>query len=197
MRAIASIPRSGREPWAAKPSVSISKSDEALMGDREPLLGRLRHDHRVRAPPGRDCGTSDARELLVGDGGDDHVAAKRERQRALGGEQRRRQARLHVVGAPSVDPSVVDTTRQRLRHARDTDGVHVSVQHQRLAATRATRRRNHVWPARSGFLELDLQARAFRPPCHKASDLGLARSSCNQPGIDRLDPDELARQLRE
>ena len=50
--------------------------DEAAMRDRELQLGRLGHDRRVRRSARRDRLRPDARELLVGDGGEDHVARR-------------------------------------------------------------------------------------------------------------------------
>ena len=51
--------------------------DEAAMRDSDPEIRRLRHDRGVGSDARRDRLGPDARELLVGDGREDHVPAQR------------------------------------------------------------------------------------------------------------------------
>ena len=75
--AIASMPRSGREPCAARPCTSTSRWTKPRCATAILQLRRLRHDRGVGARARRDRLGSDARELLVRDGGEDHVPAQR------------------------------------------------------------------------------------------------------------------------
>ena len=73
MRAIASMPRSGREPCAARPWASISKPTKPLWASAR----RISVGSETIAASGpvalRDARRADARDLLVADGRDDDV----------------------------------------------------------------------------------------------------------------------------
>ena len=91
MRAIASMPRSGREPCAARPVVSISKPTKPLVGDRDLHLGRL-GDHRgVGLVAAATRLGADAGHFLVDDRGHDDVPAQPASRRLSARRQDRRQ----------------------------------------------------------------------------------------------------------
>ena len=72
---VASIPRWGREPCAARLRLDL-EMDEAAMRDGELHLRRLRDDRGICAHAGGNRLGADARVLLVGDRGQDHIAAQ-------------------------------------------------------------------------------------------------------------------------
>ena len=76
MPAIASMPRSVREPWAARPRVSSSAQTKPLCATQARRPRRLRHDAGVGAEAPQHGLHAFAGVLLVGDRGDDHVAAQ-------------------------------------------------------------------------------------------------------------------------
>ena len=81
---------------------------EPAVRHRELELRRLGDDRGVGREARRDRLRSHARELLVGDGGEDHVAAQPPPRRLCGCEHAGGQAPLHVVGATSVEPTAFD-----------------------------------------------------------------------------------------
>ena len=100
--AIASTPRSGREPCAATPRVSISKP-RSRDGRPRLQLGRLARHRRVRtararrAPRCRRSPTSSSATAV-----DDHVSGEPERAASAAASMSGRQPALHVVGAAAV-----------------------------------------------------------------------------------------------
>src|ERR671938_1900672 len=82
--------------------------DKALVRYHELQLGGLGDDRRVGAYHAEDLLDSEARMLLVGHGGDDHVACEPARRGLAAGDERRGEPSLHVVGATPVEPVAVD-----------------------------------------------------------------------------------------
>ena len=72
---MASTPRCGREPWAARPRTSTSDHTNPLCGINHEV-GRLGDDRGVRPHGLEDLLDAEARVLLVGDCGDDDVAGE-------------------------------------------------------------------------------------------------------------------------
>ena len=189
--AIASIPRCGIEPCAARPRVSTSQPDEAAVRDADVEAGRLRDDGRVGGPAPDERLRAEARVLLVGDGGHDHVAAEAAPDRLSPREHDRGEARLHVVGAAPVEATVLHARLERPFHARDADRVRVGHQQQRPAATRPPRHGDGVRAAGRRLLERRLQARRLEPLGDAPSDPPLSGAPRNEDGVDRFDGDEL------
>ena len=81
--------------------------DEPLVRDRDDLLGRLRHDRRIGRRPADEVLRADAADLLVGDGGDDDVAAQAVARRGSADEHDRGERPLHVAGAAAVQAAVL------------------------------------------------------------------------------------------
>ena len=118
--------------------------------DRELQLRRLGHDRRVGGEGRRDGLGPDARELLVGDGGQKHVSAEAAPLRLGGREHARGETPLHVLRSASVEPPAIQPWNERIAHAGDANRVHVRVQHQRAASARSARDRDDVrapWPS--------------------------------------------------
>ncbi len=169
------------------------EGDEALVRDADPLLGGLADDRGVGAQRARDRLGADRRDLLVGDGSQDDVAAQ-----AVDpghGEHRRREAALHVVGAAPVQAPALDQRLGRAPRAAEADRVGMSVQEQGRAAAAATRDRDHVRPPGRGVRELDLETRGAAPLGNEARQLALTRTSGDELRVDGVDRDELRQQL--
>ena len=113
--------------------------DEALVRDRDDLLGRLGHDRGVGRRAADERLGADAADLLVGDGGHDHVAPEALANRGGADEHRRRERSLHVARPAAVEAAVPHGRRERALHPGDADRVHVRVQEQRAAAAGAAR----------------------------------------------------------
>ena len=194
---MASVPRSGREPCAGSPHRLDAERDEALVGNRNALVGRLGDDCGVGGPAGRDQSAPDARRFLVGDSGDDHVSAQAALLRAGRGQHRRRETRLHVERASAEQLVAADASGERFLHPCNPDGVHMGVQHERPAAAGAARGRDHVGTPRRRLLDLDLEPGALTPVRDEPGQLVLSCSTGYQLRVDGVDADELCGQLGE
>ena len=151
--------------------------DEAAMRDRDPEIRRLRHDRSVGGERRRDRLRPDARELLVRDGGHDHVPTQATSLRVCRREHASREAPLHVLRATPVEPSALDARHERVRHAGDADRVHVRVQHQRAATTRAAGYRDDIGAARAKLRERRLEPRALAPLGDEPREPELTRAA--------------------
>ena len=171
------------------------EAHEAAMSDGQLHLGRLGDDRRVRVDRRRDGLRPDARELLVGDRGEDHVAGESQVARPGRRDHARGEAPLHVVGASPVQAPAVESRRERRLHPGDSDGVRVGVEHERPAATRPTRDRDDVRPARDGLHQRRRETCAIAPLGDEARDGRLPRAAGYDAGIDRLDRDQACREL--
>ena len=171
------------------------EADEAAMRDRQPFIGRLRDDREIGAMASDDRLGADARDLFVGHGSDDNVAAQPEPTRAYRCQQRRRKARLHVTSAAPVDPAILDPPRERLAHPRDADRVHVRIQHQRPTTAQAARGRHDVRPARRRLIEHDIEPCPLGPLRDEPRQLQLAGNARGKARVDRVDRDQRGGQL--
>ena len=150
MAAIASIPRSGRDPCAARPSVSTSNATNPLcaiattssVGSATIAASR---SSGGRGLPCRRCRPPRRRPRV-----DDDVAAQAVASRRGADQHDRGERALHVAGAAPVQAAVVLHRGEGALHPRDADGVHVRVEQERGSAARAPRdrRRRSAVPAR-------------------------------------------------
>ncbi len=153
---------------------------EALVRHRDLELGRLGHDRGVGRHRSKHLLHAEARVLLVGHGGDDDVACEPARARLAAGQQGRRQARLHVVGAAAVHAVAVDPRHERIGHALDADRVHVRAQEQRATPAGAACADDHAGPAGRRLDDLGLEAGIECPGRDEARDLALAGASLDE-----------------
>ena len=195
MRAIASIPRSGREPCAARPAVSSSNPTKPLCaiatlssvgsGTIAPSTWRPDATHRLRSGRGG---------LLVHDGGQ---------------RRRRRQGRARRPPRPSRPPAPPSCRTRRVRRGgRSRVAARGVAPCRRRRRCRCARSRSSVRPpplpratpitfgrpgATSSRGPRALPARATR---RRTRDRRLARAARHQRRIDRVDRDEAPEQLR-
>jgi hypothetical protein len=161
------------------------------VGDDDLQPGRLGDDAGVRAEALEHRLDANARVLLVGDGGDDHVAGETGTDHRRRGEHAGGDAGLHVVAAAAVEPAVADVRDVRLAHPVHADRVDVPAEHERPPATAPACRADHRRPPDPGLHDLDLQACLGEPACDERGDLLLAGPARHQRGIDGVDRDEL------
>ena len=166
------------------------EGDEALVRDRDDLLRRLRNDRGIGRRAANECLRPDAADLLVGDGGHDHVATEAFPDRCGADEHRRRERCLHVACPAAVEAAVPYRRRERALHPGDTDRVHVGIQEQRAAAARSAGDADDVGTSRRGLVELDLEPGRTQPVGDKRCDLPLAGTTRDEIRVDRVDLDE-------
>ena len=148
---IASTPRCGREPWAARPVTSISAHTKPLWATTtSSSVGSVTTAASARTAASASC----TPRLACSSSATAATTTSPARAAARGlpaGEQRGGDAGLHVVGAAAVQAVAVDARRVRRGHALDADGVEVRAQQQRAAAARAAcaddaRWGDRAWP---------------------------------------------------
>ena len=189
MRTIASSPRSGREPWAAVPLVSISAQAKPLWAThaRRPVGSVMMHPSavcvaRTDAVPRLACSSSETSVTM------------RSPRRSLTAAATTRQAAsrgLHVERAAAVQAVALDA----LRDVRRAHRVQVGVEHQRAAAAGALGRGDHARAAGCGLVDLRGEAGVVQPALHERGDLRLASAAGDERGVDRVDRDQRGRQL--
>ena len=175
--AIASTPRSGREPCAATPRRLDLEPDEArcAIATRSSVGSvTIAASARMRLGDRRRCRCSPTSSSATAR--DDHVAAQPSSRGPRAGEHDRRQARLHVVGAAPVQPVALDARLERLAPCPRCPTVSMwAFSIERPAAARAARDRDHVPAARRDLLAHAPRARAASQPGRdEAGDLLLA-----------------------
>lgn len=168
---------------------------EALVGDDNLQLGRLGDDRRIGADRAQHLLNAEARVLLVGHGGHDHVPGEPGVGQLATGQQRRRDARLHVVGTAAVQPVALHARHVRLRHALDADGVHVRAQEQDGAPARAARPDDHARTPRGLLHHLGLESCGTCPIGHEGRDPRLAGAAGHQRGIHGVGGDQASGEL--
>ena len=195
--AIASTPRSGRDPCAARPRVSMSKASQprCAMQSRSSVGSAT-----IAASALQLCSSrlrADAAGLLVGHRRDDDIAAEPEPGALDSGERDRREARLHVVGAPAVQASVLDAGIQARVRLEQPDRVEVAVQEQRAAAAGPAGDADHVRPAGRSLLDVDLEPCLLEPLREHGRHRRLATAGRDERRVDRVDRDEPGGELLE
>ena len=188
--AIASTPRWGREPCAARPRTATSDQTNPLWATTSWSWGRLRDDRGVGPHGGKDLLDADARVLLVGDRGNHDVAGESPRRRLAAGQQRCGEAGLHVVGAAAVEAIAVHPWRVRAPDALHGHGVVVAAQEQPASRAGSAGANDDARPPGSALEHLGLETTRACPPDHERRDLALARASGDQRRIDRVDRDQ-------
>src|SRR5207248_682704 len=129
---------------------------------------------------------ADGRELLVGNRGDDDVAALVARVR--GRDEHCGQRALHVVTATPVQPATVDAGLERSVHARDGHRVEVAVQEERAAAAGAPPARDDTRPLVAD--DLDLEAVSAAPLGNDVGRLALAGAARDEGWVDGIGLDK-------
>ena len=194
---IASTPRCGREPWAARPHTSISDHTKPLCAIDELELGRLGDDRRVGAERLQHLLHTKARVLLVGHRGHDHVAGEIEARRPPGRRSTPRRAR------PSC----------RRRRARRAGRLRSAARAGRASPPRSPCRRcphsssdrprrlprrsnDDARPSRGRLEDLDLQTGRTSPVGDVRGDLAFAGATGDQRGVDGVDRDHAGEQIK-
>jgi hypothetical protein len=162
---------------------------EALVGDDQLELGRLGHDRGVGLHRAEHLLHAEAGVLLVGHGGDHDVAAQPGPRGLAAGEQRRREAGLHVIGAATGEPVTLQARRVRVGHARHPDRVGVRAQQQRPPATGPAGSHDDARASRRRLQHVHLQPGRARPLDDEARHLGLPGTAGHQRRVDGVDGD--------
>ena len=173
--------------------------DEALVRDDELELGRLGDDRGVGAHEPQHLLDPEARVLLVGDRGDDDVAARAQRARPRGRRQRRGDAGLHVVGAAAVEPVAVDARRVNGSAIPSTPTVSRCPQRSSVRPPPAPARADDdARPAGRHLGDDRPRARSHAPSAAtKPAISRLARAAGDERRVDRVDRDELRKEVDE
>ncbi len=169
---------------------------EALVADREPQVGRLGDDRRIRAPVAHERLGAEALVLLVHDGGDNEPARASSRARAC--------AAAAIIAAtppfmscaprPYSRPSCTRGV-ERLGHALDADGVEVAAEHQRrVPASRPSSTPMTFGRPGSDLLHDDIQAGGRHGGARDFGGLGLAGRAGHERRVDGIRGDEVAKQ---
>ena len=138
---------------------------------------------------------ADARELLVGDGGQDHVAAQPAPLRLRCGEHARGEAPLHVVRATPVQPPALEPRRRTDRPSPRPRPCPCARSASATAAAEPASDGDHVRAARSRLLEASSRDPRARTTRRRTARRHLARAAGDDVGVDRLDLDEPRGQL--
>ena len=168
---------------------------EPAVRDDERQLGRLGDDRRVGVDNFQDLLDADTRVLLVGDGREDDVACQAEGGRLATGDERRGDARLHVVRAASVEPVALDPWAVRVVHPLDVDRVEVPAEQQGASASGAVCVDDDARPPGRRLEHVGLETRIPRPRRDERRDLRLARAAGDERRVDRVDRDQLRDQV--
>src|SRR5579862_1590773 len=145
--------------------------DEPAVRDRQLQLRRLHHDRRVRVDALEHGLRSDGAELLVGDEGENDVAANLT-------DRCRGERALHVIRAATIQASVLDTRIERPIHAAESDRVQVSVEQERAAAAGPSTYRDDARPLIPD--DLGVQALVLAPVRDERSRLTIAPAAWNE-----------------
>ena len=194
MRAIASTPRSGRDPWAARPAVSISKPANPLCAIATSSSGGLRHDRRIRRTTGRQ-----QRLRPEAAASSSTTAATMTSPASRGGsgrEHRGGEPGLHVVGAAAVQAA---TLQPRLVRASipATPTVSVCALRSSVRPPPVPGRRRSRWAGREPPPPPRPRARRARATRRRSGRPSPRRRRRGRAWIDGVDRDELPEQLGE
>ena len=161
--------------------------DEALVGDDELELGGLGDDGGVSSHCSEHLLDPEARVLLVGYRGDDHVTSEPQRSGTLAGNEGGSEPGLHVVCAPPVQPVAVNTWFVGTCHACHVDRVRVRAEHERAPAAAASSADDDAGPTHRRLQHVDLETRGQGPVAQEAADRDLAGAAGNKRRVDRVD----------
>ena len=162
------------------------------MGDDELELGGLGDDGGVSSHCSQHLLDPEARVLLVGDRGDDHVTSEPERSGTLAGNEGGGEPGLHVVRAPPVQPVAVNTWFVRRLPCPATLTVSVcAAEHERPPAAAASSADDDAGPTQRRLQHVDLETRGQGPVAQEAADRDLAGAAGNERRVDRVDRHEL------
>ena len=159
--------------------------DEPLVGDHDLAVRGLGDDRRVGLHGAEHLLHAEAGVLLIGHGGDDHVAAEAEIQRLTASEQTGGKPGLHVIGAASVQLIAVHAGHERIGHPLHADGVEMSAQQQRSSAATPFGAHHDARPRPVEALHAQPLRRG--PGGHERRDLGLPRPAGNQRRVHGVD----------
>ena len=165
---MASTPRCGREPCAARPVTSTSLHTNPLCATATSELGGLGDDRRIGGRRAQRLLHPEAGVLLVGHRGHDDVPAQARARRLARGDQRSGHAGLHVVGAAPVEPIALDPRCVRRLIPSTPTVSRWRAEQQRPPATTPLRAEQHARPARRGLEHLGLEPGLARPASHEA-----------------------------
>ena len=100
-------------------------------------------------------------------------------------------ATLHILRSAAEYATVTFDRRKRRRHPRDTDGIQMAAQQQRMAGSTGIQYADNIGPSRSDVDDLDIQANRPHLVTHTRSDHRLPRSGWDKRRIDRVDCDQI------
>ena len=187
--AIASMPRSGREPWAANPAVSTSNATKPLwaiattssVGSVTIAASAVVRRTSASVPT---LPTSSSATAAT-------ITSPRKPSRT----RRRRRA-----STPRATPSCrLPRAVEAAFLARGANGLSIpatptvsmcAFRSSELPPPRAARDADDVGPSRSGLVELDLEPGRAQPVGDERCDLALARTTRDEIRVDRVDLDE-------
>jgi hypothetical protein len=182
---MASIPSSGREPWAARPSTTTSNHAKPLCAN---VTWRWLGSVTIAASAVNVSSTSSvpARELLVGHAGHQDVAGQRAAgHRPCGGGDHGRHPAQHVEGPATVQPPVAQQRVERVAVVPgETDGIEVAVEHERAAAAGAPDHPDDGGAPGASLQAVHLEAVGGQPGRAVVGDRRLARAAGDEVGVD-------------
>jgi hypothetical protein len=172
---------------------------EPLVGERHLQIARLRDDGRVRRELLQHLGGAGAGVFLVGDAGQDDVAAQWPAPDGVrGGGHHGGDAALHVGGAPAEDLPVLDARKQRIAVVGAVgDGVQVAVEHEGTAAAGAAGDGDERGAAGPSFQAVDLETALAQPGFAVVGDGRFSSARGGETGVDGVDGDEALQQRDE
>ena len=185
---MASTPRCGREPCAARPVTSTSAQAKPLCATTtSSAVGSVTTAASARTRRQRLL-HADAGVLLVGHRGHHHVAGQAAPRHLAAGHQRGGQPGLHVVRPAPVEAVAVHPRFVRgVGHALHAHRVQVAAQQQGPPAAGAGSPHQHAGPPGRGAQLGGLQAGVARPAGHERGDLLLARTAGHELRVHRVD----------
>ncbi len=200
---MASIPRSGADPWAARPWTTMSSQPKpwwvTIARPSPNGSTTMRGVHRVprheiertrpTSPP-RPSRTRRPRR---------HAGARPERTSASSTRTMIADVALVVGGAEADHPVALDDRRHRAPGpARVADGIDMGVEAQRRARRPSPRQPgDDVRPPGRDFVDDDLDAQRAQPLDDEGGDGALARRARDEPRVARVDPDEIGEERLE
>ena len=198
MCTMASMPRSGRDPWAARPCTTTRPHAHPRWSVTSFNSVGSSTIAGVGPPPADECFGALAPVLLVDHCGDDHITGEPIAV-ASAAMVNAAASPAFVSSTPLSVPSPlgdVDEQAERIVVAVDPDHVEMAVQHQRPTCTEA--RGTAITLARPGSTSSTwTSSPASGGPCrHELADLRLTGCTRHEVGIHRVDGDQVAEQAQ-